>query len=82
MLTYGANFCRKLFEVLDAIIVLISFFLSIIFLRHQWLHFTQAIVLIRIWTVIKIFYGFYEAEYEIENIDELLVSETQIKSQS
>ena len=57
LLVYGQTFFRSKHNIFDLIIISISWSLSIVFIHHKYLHYTEAIIFVRIWNILRIIYG-------------------------
>ncbi|OTF79127.1 glycosyltransferase-like protein [Euroglyphus maynei] len=57
LFVYGRRFFRMKHEMFDLMVVALSWTLSVVFIHHRYLHYTEAIIVLRIWNVLRVIYG-------------------------
>ena len=57
IMVYCRGFFRKKRHIFDMFVITSSWILSIIFMHYKYLHYTEAISLLRFWNLLRIIYG-------------------------
>ncbi|KAH9414685.1 Voltage-gated hydrogen channel 1 [Dermatophagoides pteronyssinus] len=70
IMVYCCGFFRKKRHIFDMFVITSSWILSIIFMHYKYLHYTEAISLLRFWNLLRIIYGMIEADEESKEIED------------
>ncbi len=57
LIAFGVHFFYKFEELIDAIIIIISFVLDIVFINNEFLKFMGVLIFLRLWRIVRIVHG-------------------------
>ena len=60
VLAFRREFFKKIEEVVDGIIVIISFIFDLVFMNHNLLKYSGLLIILRLWRMIRICHGKFE----------------------